>query len=230
MKSITIAEYLKLNVDLSPSYQRGTVWSPGNKASFVEHVVETGFFPPIHLREVASGKYECLDGKQRSLALREFIEGKKYAALSDEAKEKFQSIEVPILVYQGLSNEKAVRVFQSLQKGTRLSSAEYLLAAPSKAREAAEELAKHSVWEYAAFRTHRKDIEHLCLRLLMGELETVKPTAATLERFVSKYRETPIPEEATTTVRRKLDAVAKLGEMKGPMNKSALLARYEDAA
>ena len=71
-----------LNID--PDYQRGHVWTVEQSAAFVGHKLEGGECPTLTIQRWDTSPIdELVDGKQRLLAILEFIEDKTPALLSD---------------------------------------------------------------------------------------------------------------------------------------------------
>jgi hypothetical protein len=70
--------------DLSPSYQRGSVWTADQRAAFVGHLLQGGDVLPIVVQRVPdSGTGEILDGKQRTEAILGWLAGDFLARLDD---------------------------------------------------------------------------------------------------------------------------------------------------
>lgn len=64
------------DLDLQPDFQRGEVWSPQKKQRLIDSILRDWHVPPIHVIESADGKQEVLDGQQRLVAIRDYIENK----------------------------------------------------------------------------------------------------------------------------------------------------------
>jgi hypothetical protein len=64
------------DIDLQPDFQRGEVWSRAKKQRLVDSVLRDWHVPPIHvIEDVQTRKQEVLDGQQRLVAIRDFIDG-----------------------------------------------------------------------------------------------------------------------------------------------------------
>lgn len=85
------------NVDTDPPYQRGHVWNDAQKIAYVEHVLKGGDAGLFVLndstpKELASRKYELVDGKQRISAILAFLSddilafGVKFSEIEDNQK------------------------------------------------------------------------------------------------------------------------------------------------
>ena len=78
---VTINELTTSDLNLTPSYQRGDVWSTSDRQALIESVLRGIPLPSIILREVGpSSPQEVVDGKQRLTALLRFV-GSHPAAL-----------------------------------------------------------------------------------------------------------------------------------------------------
>jgi len=220
-----LLEYLSMldQIELSPVYQRGEVWTRAHRSAFLGHIVEFRKVPTIILRKLDDGRFEMVDGKQRTECLRAFYKGeialppktmidfidgssKTYSELEAAIREAIDAIEVGVDIRTGVTDEQAVALFVDLQGGTRLTSAEVIFSAPSMARDAAYELAALPFFERVTFRSARRDIQDLCLKLLYAEhvKDDRMPkdgTASNLVEFCRKFEKTPLPESEVSRVR-----------------------------
>jgi hypothetical protein len=79
-----ISWFLDLNekgqLDLDPSYQRRSVWSPRDKRFFIDTVLNNYPAPPVFLHKTLDDRgrstYHVVDGKQRIQTIIEFTQGK----------------------------------------------------------------------------------------------------------------------------------------------------------
>src|SRR5690349_14585348 len=63
-------------LDLQPNFQRGEVWGKGKKQRLIDSILRGWHIPPIHVIQIRdSDKQEVLDGQQRLVAIRDFIDG-----------------------------------------------------------------------------------------------------------------------------------------------------------
>ncbi|MEX2580483.1 MAG: DUF262 domain-containing protein [Verrucomicrobiales bacterium] len=61
--------------ELIPAYQRRPVWDGKKKSRFIESLIMNIPIPPIFLFEHELGRYEIMDGQQRTSAIRDFFSG-----------------------------------------------------------------------------------------------------------------------------------------------------------
>lgn len=65
------------DLNLQPDFQRGEVWNEKKKQKLIDSILRDWHVPPIHAIEDADTKQqEILDGQQRLIAIRDFVEGK----------------------------------------------------------------------------------------------------------------------------------------------------------
>lgn len=63
-------------IDLSPSYQRRNRWKDDRKSALIESFLMNVPVPPIFLNEDEYGRYSVIDGKQRLIAVNDFLLGR----------------------------------------------------------------------------------------------------------------------------------------------------------
>jgi hypothetical protein len=64
------------DLNLQPDFQRGEVWIPSKKRRLIDTILREWHVPPIHVVELPDGKQqEVLDGQQRLVAIRDFVNG-----------------------------------------------------------------------------------------------------------------------------------------------------------
>jgi hypothetical protein len=63
-------------LNLQPDFQRGEVWSIGKKQRLIDSILRDWHVPPVHIIQLPeTNKTEVLDGQQRLVAIRDFIDG-----------------------------------------------------------------------------------------------------------------------------------------------------------
>lgn len=63
-------------IDLSPAYQRRSRWNNNKKSKLIESFLMNVPVPPIFLNEDKYGQYSVIDGKQRLIAISDFLRGR----------------------------------------------------------------------------------------------------------------------------------------------------------
>ncbi|MCH7828534.1 DUF262 domain-containing protein [Patescibacteria group bacterium] len=146
-------------IDLDADYQREEVWLDSTKEKLIDSIIEGIDIPKLYLFELKNNKqsfrYECIDGKQRMLALFQFfspsyeklrsekkeplkivVHGKKYTyeKLREELTEEAKRIEnylLEFIIYKesdDFSEDFIREIFLRLQLGKPLNSGEILNA------------------------------------------------------------------------------------------------------
>ena len=128
-------KYAEGRMNMSPSYQRGLVWTEKQKQEYLTALFKSrAEITPVFVQERFDREehYEVLDGKQRLNAIFEFIEDKielegiKFSELSAEDTRKFLNYDVRytrILSYEGkIPEDFKLEYFLELnEKGTKMS-------------------------------------------------------------------------------------------------------------
>lgn len=146
-------------IDLDADYQREKIWSTNEQKLLLDSVINDIDIPKLYLAKVQANdqfEYECIDGKQRMVALLSFMKpepGKdtkgaltlplfnreySYQLLKSEhpkIAEKIENYKLDFVTYDlsGLQDEEAAdklirEIFRRLQLGIRLNSGERLKA------------------------------------------------------------------------------------------------------
>lgn len=66
--------YKKGNIDLSPPYQRNFIWSLFDQQTLIKSIIQNIPIPTFFLLQTADGKYQMVDGQQRSRTIISFID------------------------------------------------------------------------------------------------------------------------------------------------------------
>lgn len=131
--------------DLQPDFQRGEIWSVDKKRKLIDSILREWHIPPIHLVYVKeTGTHEVLDGQQRLVAIRDFInnrfsvsgdeipydenikelDGLKFSQLPNRVKNQFLEYTIRIFIIKEYSPEEPGELFYRLNQSTSLSPAE----------------------------------------------------------------------------------------------------------
>jgi hypothetical protein len=141
---------LLYRIDLDADYQREKVWTKSNQEDLLDSIVKGIDIPKLYLAEVESNSqfdYECIDGKQRLLAISMFanpdrmmsspltidVHGAKYGFNKLKADHPLiaqwiEEFELDFVVYKqsSLTEDFTRLIFRRLQLGIRLNSGEIL--------------------------------------------------------------------------------------------------------
>lgn len=151
----------KGDINLQPDFQRGEVWGEMKKVKLIDSVLRDWHIPPIHVVEIKeSGKQDVLDGQQRLVAIRDFvnckfsvngniepfndeinkIDGYKYNELPEFWKRKFDKFTIRIYSITDYLPSEPGELFYRLNQPTNLTSAEQRNAFYGPAREQVKDI------------------------------------------------------------------------------------------
>jgi hypothetical protein len=132
------------DLDLQPNFQRGEVWATSKKKKLIDSILRDWHVPPIHVVVGDAGKQEVLDGQQRLVAIRDFVEGKfridgrsepsdpsilkldglKYSDLPSEVKRAFDQFTIRMFRLVDYRPGEPGELFFRLNQMTYLTAAE----------------------------------------------------------------------------------------------------------
>ncbi|KAA1476804.1 hypothetical protein DENSPDRAFT_843892 [Dentipellis sp. KUC8613] len=144
-------------IDLCPPYQRDVVWPVNKQVEIIDSIYHNFYVPPVIFAVVTGDDGEevriCVDGKQRLTSIQKFIDGqipykdpdtKKLWYFTVSAAARGAKMEIPpagkklffdkqitCIEYRGLTPAAERDVFQRVQLGMSLTSAEKLQAIAS---------------------------------------------------------------------------------------------------
>jgi uncharacterized protein with ParB-like and HNH nuclease domain len=79
LKEFTIYQLFDLvdkdRIDLNPSYQRNFIWSPDDQRDLIDTILKGYPLPSFFLFIKSDGRYEMVDGQQRTKTIYRFIKG-----------------------------------------------------------------------------------------------------------------------------------------------------------
>ncbi|SES17683.1 DUF262 domain-containing protein [Psychrobacillus sp. OK032] len=210
-----ILRILKGDINLQPDFQRGEVWGPNKKVRLIDSILREWHVPPLHVIKVKeSGKQEVLDGQQRLVAIRDFVNGKiaidgyiepldqeilelhglTYKNLPDVWRRKFEQFTIRVYYIVDYHPSEPGELFYRLNQPTNLTSAEQRNAYFGPARQQIKEIVK----KFDEFNLTKNEIgfsnsrmayddvvARLCMFLEFGTLRE-KITATTL---ADRYRD-----------------------------------------
>jgi hypothetical protein len=117
-------------IDLNPDYQRNYIWSPKDQMSLIDTILRGFPLPNFFLYQDKMGKYEMVDGQQRSKTIYRFVKGQISSSKDtgtkrfvDVNKEEFNAYRLPMIVIENLSTRDYLRDFYVLinKKGVHLN-------------------------------------------------------------------------------------------------------------
>jgi hypothetical protein len=125
-----------------PDFQREEVWPDNKKRTFIDTILKGWHIPKFYFRKLDDGSFECVDGQQRLSSIFEFFDDNlsldhdtarrvgatRYSELPDDVSDNFDDYEIDIEEIEDASDFDMEELFQRLQLGTPLNTAEKLNA------------------------------------------------------------------------------------------------------
>lgn len=144
-------------IDLNPIYQRDVVWPETKQIGLIDSIFRNFYIPPVIFAVTKDDDGEpiriCVDGKQRLTSIQKFLDGliphrdvrtkKSYwfvrsekqkttrLEIPEEWKRRFSETRITCVEYNNLSPEIEREIFQRVQLGVQLTTAEKLQAISS---------------------------------------------------------------------------------------------------
>src|SRR3970282_381788 len=117
--TITIKELLDSalteKIDLSPSYQRGFIWSLSDQKALVRTISKGFPLPNLFIRVLKDGKMEMVDGQQRSRTIIKYHKGEIKIKSSDNIDEAgndfFLNYQLPVVYIHDTSDEEIREIY-----------------------------------------------------------------------------------------------------------------------
>ncbi|WP_195838201.1 DUF262 domain-containing protein [Methylocystis rosea] len=148
------------DLDLQPEFQRGEVWSVGKKRRLIDSILRGWHIPPIHVVVDRDGRQVVLDGQQRLVSIRDFVNGAfdidgaiepsdpiiqrlhgcHYESLPREVRRAFDQFTIRVFRVTDYSPEEPGELFYRLNQMTYLTAAEQRNAFFGPVRQQVKEL------------------------------------------------------------------------------------------
>lgn len=132
------------DMNLQPNFQRGEVWSKNKQQKLIDSILREWTIPPIHVIRSNDGIDEVLDGQQRLVAIRDFVEGEfsingniapfnqfikelhglKYEELPTDVRRRFLRYEISFITLKDYAPSEPAELFDRLNQPMKLTSAE----------------------------------------------------------------------------------------------------------
>ncbi|MER9814675.1 DUF262 domain-containing protein [Mesorhizobium sp. M0129] len=149
------------DLDLQPDFQRGEVWSTQKKRRLIDSILRNWYVPPIHTVVVpGSHRQEVLDGQQRLVAIRDFVnghypvdgnippfdermhrlDGLRYNELPHDARRLFDNFTIRVMRVTDYQPEEPGELFFRLNAITNVTAAEQRNAFYGPVREQVKDL------------------------------------------------------------------------------------------
>jgi len=150
-------------LELQPDFQRGEVWKENKKKKLIDSILRGWKIPPIHVVQNKDLIDEVLDGQQRLVSIRDFLDdaftidgsiapkleeiekldGKTFSQLDAYWQRKIYAYAINIIRLTEYKPEEPAELFYRLNQPTSLTSAEQRNAFIGKPRDQVKELSKN---------------------------------------------------------------------------------------
>ncbi|KAF8574234.1 hypothetical protein K439DRAFT_1372949 [Ramaria rubella] len=126
------------DIDLNPEYQRDVVWSEAKQVGLIDSIFRNFYVPPIIFGELScfNDGIRVIDGKQRLTSIQSFTNerlwfvdsknGPKRKLLPPQYRTLFKNKQIVCIEYSELPADLEREVFQRVQMGMALTTAEKL--------------------------------------------------------------------------------------------------------
>lgn len=203
-------------LDLQPNFQRGEVWGKVKKQRLIDSIIRKWHVPPIHvIQSKNTDKQEVLDGQQRLVAIRDFINGEfsvngmqnpleealqkldgmYWDDLPEEIRSRIEDFTIRVLTIEDYKVDEPGELFYRLNQPTNLTSAEQRNAFFGDTRQQVKDLSMymeetlqfgHDSLGYSNSRMAYDDV--LAKFLIIIELNTLKKKI-TANTITTRYRD-----------------------------------------
>ncbi len=175
--------------DLQPDFQREEVWADDKKKQLLDTILKEWDIPKIYLRVIDEENFEVIDGQQRLNTIFAFYSnditlskdfspkygGLAYGDLPDKIKDIFDDYELDLVLISNASEDEIRELFQRLQLGVPLNSAEKLHAMSGAMRAFVEKLAKHKFLDKKTFLSKKRyAYEAVCAQIALLGIDGIK--------------------------------------------------------
>lgn len=200
------------SLDLQPNFQRGEVWSVPKKQRLIDSVLRDWHVPPIHVVVDQSNRHLVLDGQQRLVAIRDFVNGEfqvdgqiqpsdseiaalnglTYTQLPEEWRRRFNQFTLRLFRITDYKPSEPGELFFRLNQPAALTAAEQRNAFFGDTREQVKQLVSRMqakgfgprFWGFSNARMAYDDIiARTCLILEYGSLKKKITAAALADRY-----------------------------------------------
>jgi hypothetical protein len=223
------------DIDLQPDFQRGEVWSRSKKQKLVDSILRDWHVPPIHvIEDIDSKKQEVLDGQQRLVAIRDFVDGEfsidgyiepfdpeinslhgmKYRDLPQSFRRQFDQFGIRLFKIVDYQAGEPGELFFRLNQPTSLTGAEQRNAFFGKVRSQIKDLVefldeKGIGKDTLGFSNSRMAYDDVLARVAITLTRGTLNQKITSSDLVELYRsEEAIPQSVTELIKKTLEIIS----------------------
>ena len=149
------------NITFDNAIQRGYVWDVKRKSLLIESMIIGYPIPAFYARRDENKVFDMLDGKQRSSAIAEYLngeyaltgvseelEGKTFSELPEETQDDIISYSLTVYYFEDITEDEVNEMFYRLNNGKPLTAIE-LTRVKAKSFDKIKELSGHAIFEDA---------------------------------------------------------------------------------
>lgn len=107
-----IRVYSEGNLNLNPPYQRNDIWSSKAKSHLIDSILNNYPLPNIILHDRGAGKFDMVDGQQRSRTILGFnngiIKSDDGSKFDNDNKSRFLNYNIPVVVVSHLNGAENI--------------------------------------------------------------------------------------------------------------------------
>lgn len=146
------------NITFDNAIQRGYVWDVKRKSLLIESMIIGYPIPAFYARRDENKVFDMLDGKQRSSAITEYLngeyaltgvseelEGKTFAELPEETQDDIISYSLTVYYFEDITEDEVNEMFYRLNNGKPLTAIE-LTRVKAKSFDKIKELSGHAIF------------------------------------------------------------------------------------
>ncbi|EGU35389.1 hypothetical protein VIBRN418_00330 [Vibrio sp. N418] len=201
-------------IDLQPDFQRGEVWKTLKKQRLIDSILRGWHIPPVHLiSDPAADRLEVLDGQQRLVSIRDFLnnefpihgfleplddeisslDGIYWDDLKDVYKDKIELFTIRFLTISDYKVGEPGELFHRLNHPTNLTPAEQRNAFFGESRQQVKNLAEKMVFlgycrETIGFTNSRMAYDDVVAKILITMDQGTLAKKITSSTITDKYR------------------------------------------
>lgn len=202
-------------LDLQPNFQRGEVWGTAKKQRLIDSIIRGWHIPPIHVIEIPGAEIrEVLDGQQRLVSIRDFVENKfaingnqeprsndileldglYWSELPVRIRNKFNEFTIRILTVSDFLPGEPGELFHRLNQPTNLTSAEQRNAFFGEARQQVKDITEYMLdkgfnRELIGFSNSRMAYDDVIAKFLLTIENGTLNKKITANTITAKYRD-----------------------------------------
>lgn len=232
----------KEQVSFDCAVQRNPVWDAARKSLLIHSMIEGYPIPPFYFARRNDGKYDALDGQQRSLAIKGYLDGEfplsedtppvtdengypvavtgmVFSELPEWAQDNIKDYSLTIYYFEGITEEEIAELFFRINNGKPLTSVE-LTRVKAKSILKFQEIAKHemiagAITEAGKRRYNDENVAMQAWALCFSDCRDF-----TTKGFRPLIESAAVTEEQVQEIGQALDYVKEVSELLNPEEKT----------